>query len=99
MNLSYQKKKLLVFQTVAIILIFLHNILDKPPSSLENWWLEVGWHYWVALGFGIYIAIYILTLQSHRCGKYQIYRGVPTSEWYCPEDTCWNCGHVIRGKK
>lgn len=99
MNLSYQKKKLLVFLSVEILLILLHNILDKPPSSLEKWWLEAGWHYWVALGFGIYIAKYILTLKCYYCGKSQIYRGISTSEWYWPEDTCWSCGHEIRAKK
>jgi hypothetical protein len=94
-----KKKKLIALLGIQAILIIVHRLLDKPPQSIETWHLEAGWHYWVAMGFGIYLVVYILSSKCPACNKPQVYRGVSPSQWHWPPDRCWNCGTDLVHRK
>ncbi len=97
--MGIQKKKLITLFAVEIVLIIIHRLLDQPPKNIEAWHLEAGWHYWLAMGFGIYVFYYILSSRCPNCHKPQIYRGAHPSLWYWPPDLCWYCKTDLVNKK
>jgi hypothetical protein len=90
--MNRNKKKLIILISIQVILTIIHKVLDKPPSDIDNWVAEVGWHYWVALIFGMYLIIYMFTLSCKKCGAKQLWRSHNILEWRWPKDKCWNCG-------
>jgi uncharacterized membrane protein len=70
----------------------MYNILQEPVSSIENWLSEIGWHYYVALLYGVFFAYYIFTLKCKNCGKKQIWRSNNIFDFRLPNDNCWDCG-------
>ena len=86
-----KKTKFIVLLVVEIILIVIHKILDKPPTSLETWVAEAGWHYWAGLIFGIYLVYYIFTYDCKKCGTPQIWLSPNILKWKWPKDNCWKC--------
>ena len=93
--MSRQKRKLLILMAIGVLLVALHQALDTPPSSLETWWMEAGWHYWLAMAYWTFVLGYVLLLKCPACRAPQIYRGVSPAEWHWPNDKCWKCGGAI----
>ncbi len=97
--MNVQKRKLITLLSIEAVLSVIHLIFDSPPKNIQTWYLETGWHYWLAMGFGIYLVYYIINSKCTNCNKPQIYRGINPSEWYWPNDKCWNCGENQVNKK
>ena len=97
--MGVQKKKLVLLLGVEVALIVVHNVLDSGVTPDQDWWKTAGWHYWLALGFGVFIFAYIFFAKCRNCGKPQIYRGMHPSQWSWPGDICWYCGAKIVEKK
>jgi hypothetical protein len=86
------KQHLIVVLAVGAGLIVLHKLLDRPALSVDTWFVEVGWHYWLALAYWVFVAGYVLTRRCQYCKAPQVYRGVNPREWHWPEKSCWKCG-------
>jgi len=93
--MSKQKKKLLFLIAIQIVITIVHNLLDTQSGFDPNWYKDAGWHYWLGMGFGIYLVFYILTRSCKKCKKPQIIVGPAISQWRWPEDSCWHCGEKI----
>ena len=89
------KKRLIILIAIQVTLTIIHKLLDKPPTTINNWLAEAGWHYWLALVFGMYLLIYTFTLSCKECGTKQVWRSNNILKWRWPEDKCWKCKSEI----
>ena len=96
--MGHRKKRLVFLIGIEIVLIVTHVVLERgKPFNLNI--IESGWHYWVALIYGILLALYILFDKCPKCRKRQIARGIAENDWHWPEDKCWNCGYNYINKE
>ena len=95
MRLNKHKKKLIILLSIQVVLTIIHKVLDKP-TNIETWYLEVGWHYWVALVFGTYVMLYAFTLSCKKCGAKQVWGGINILKYRWPADKCWSCNEEIK---
>jgi len=93
--MNKHKKKLIVLLSIQVTLTIIHKALSTPPSNINNWLVEAGWHYWVALAFGFYLLFYIYTLSCKKCGAKQVWRSNNILKWRWPENKCWKCNSEI----
>jgi hypothetical protein len=89
------KKRLVVLLCVQGALTVLHKILEKPPSVPEHWFYEAGWHFWLGLGFGIFVVLYAWSIRCKECGAGQVFRGLSFFDIRWPGISCWRCDSEI----
>ncbi len=95
MNGLSKRNKLILLLVAEIIVIIIHNILKEPPSSIENWLNETGWHYFLGLGLGVWLFAYALSLNCRKCGAGQVIRSMNILSLRLPQEYCWKCGEIF----
>ena len=86
---------MIVLLSIQALLTIIHKVLDTPPININEWYLEVGWHYWAALAFGTYVVWYAFTLSCKKCGTQQVWGGINIFKYRWPTEKCWKCKESI----
>lgn len=96
---GHYQRKLGVLLVAEFLLIFMHRVLDVD-FSFRDGLSVIPWHFWLPLGLGIYIAVFVLTLRcpNPKCKAPQIYCGVNPRDWRWPADKCHRCGSELRSE-
>ena len=94
--MNKHKLKLLILLTLEVVLIVLHKFLSAPISSPTDMTFE--WHFIAALGLGIFIVIYALSIRcsNQNCKERQVFRGWSIFDLSWPEDKCYKCGRNLK---
>ena len=88
-----KRLKLQVLVAIEVLLIVAHKIDERFFPQPEQFWLS--WTYLLALGLGVLVVAYALSLRCGECGARQVFRGLSFFDIRWPEESCHACGRPI----
>lgn len=87
------KKRLIVLLSIQAMLTVVHVVL-RSPTELDDGVFTTSWHFWLGLGFGVFVVAYALSLRcpSPACRRMQVFRGLSVFDLKWPGEKCYSCG-------
>ena len=87
------KNRMATLLIIQAIITIVHIVLRETTQINENI-LGLSWHFWLALGFGLFVFYYAFSLccPNPTCGCRQIFRGWSIYDLRWPENKCYRCG-------
>jgi len=91
--MSKYKKNIIVFLSVLIALIILNTLFEE--SLVEDLFALTNIFYWLAMSWGIFIAVYALKIRCPKCHSGQVFRGISAFDIRWPNKKCFKCNEYI----
>lgn len=81
--------KLKILIVVEVLLVVVHRFLRVDNDSGGVSFSE--WHFLLAIGFGILVALYAFGMRCPICRARQVFRGWKLSDLRFPSERCYKC--------
>lgn len=87
------KTELGFYARLAILLaVVIVHIAADSGASFSDGLQEISPSYWIAIVYGAYLGLYVVTLRCKACHSPIIYKAINPAQWRLPKSTCSNCG-------